>query len=72
MGSRRLGSKPTGESTLPLVVEPEERLTCIHERIHCVATHDTADDIDELQEIQIAEFFNTLAGVAIEVAKRTR
>ena len=47
-----------------------ERLTCIHQRIHCPATRNTSDENNELEEIQIAAFLNTLAEVAFEVAKR--
>ena len=47
-----------------------ERLTCIHQRIHCPATTDTTEEINELEEIQIAAFLNTLAEVALSVAKR--
>ena len=46
------------------------RLTCIHQRIHCPATQDTLDENDELEEIQIAAFLNTLAEVALSFAKR--
>ncbi len=50
--------------------DAEGRLTCIHRRIHCVATPDTTEDEDELDRIQIDNFLNTLAEVALPAAHR--
>ena len=47
-----------------------ERLTCIHQRIHCPATTDATEELNEQDEIQIAAFLDTLAEVALAVAKR--
>ena len=44
-------------------------LTSIHGRIHCAATQD-ADDNDELDRIAIDNFLQTLADVALSIAKR--
>ena len=48
-------------------------LTSIHPRIHCVATQDATIDLDsydELDQIDIDNLINTLAKVAISVARR--
>ena len=44
-------------------------LTSIHRRIHCAATQD-ADVNDELDQIAIDNFLQTLADVALSIAKR--
>jgi len=44
-------------------------LTCIHRRRHCVATQDTDGD-DELDRIEIDNFLDTLAEIAMSIAKR--
>lgn len=43
-------------------------LTCIHSRIHCVATQDQGDG--EIDKIDIANFIRTIADVALEIARR--
>ena len=48
---------------------PEKALTSIRECIHCVATQDTDGD-DELARIEIDNFLDTLAEVAISIARR--
>jgi len=48
----------------------EERLTCIHGRIHCVAAEQPSEDECELQELEIGHFINALAEVALAVARR--
>ena len=53
-----------------LEIAPEERLTCIHQRIHYTDTRDTTGEHDELGKIQIEIFLNTLAEVAQAVARR--
>lgn len=45
-------------------------LTCIHQRTHCVATHDPDDCENELDQIDIQNFLDTLAEVALAVARR--
>ena len=50
-------------------IDPLERLTCIRHRIHYTATPDT-DGHDELAQIQIDNFLNTLAEVALAIARR--
>ena len=47
-----------------------ERLTCIHARIHCVATPDTDQEYSEADLIIINNFLNTLAEIALAVAAR--
>ncbi len=45
-------------------------LTPIHERIHCAATADTTQPENELDSIAIDHFLDTLAEVAMAVARR--
>ena len=45
-------------------------LTSIHRRIHCGATPDTTDFEDELDQITIDHFLDTLAEVATAIARR--
>ena len=45
-------------------------LTPIHQRIHCAATNDTLDSENELDLIAINNFLDTLAEVALAVARR--
>ena len=47
-----------------------EGLTSIHQRIHYTATPDTTDGNDELDQIQIDNFLNTLAQIALSIARR--
>ena len=47
----------------------EKALTCIRECIHCVATQDTDGD-DELDRIEIDNFLDTLAEIAMSIARR--
>ena len=47
-----------------------EGLTSIHTRIHCATTPDTSGKADELDSIDIDNLINTLAEVAISVARR--
>ncbi len=60
------------------VSPPEESggvngLTPIHGRIHCAATPDTYDEQNgnELDQIAIDHFLDTLAEVALAIARRT-
>ena len=48
----------------------EMALTCIHERIHCGATPDTTESDDELDDIAISHFLDTLAEAAMAIARR--
>ncbi len=45
-------------------------LTSIPEGIHCAATPEDLDEQDELDEIAINNFLDTLAQVALAVANR--
>jgi hypothetical protein len=47
-----------------------EGLTRIRPRIHCSATTDTGEELDELEQMQIDHFLNTLAEIALAVASR--
>ena len=59
------------ETTQPKHKEaPEEGLTPIHPRIHCVATQDGVDQPNETEQIMVKAFIETLAEVAMAVAKR--
>ncbi len=61
---------PEGATADPEGIDAAERLTCIHRRIHWADTNDTAEEMDELQRIQVDNFLNTLAEVAQAVARR--
>jgi hypothetical protein len=52
--------------------DPANGLTPIHPRIHCAATTDGGgyDQYDELDQIDIKNLVDTLAQVAISVARR--
>ncbi len=45
-------------------------LTCIPEGIHCAATPEDPEGNDELDEIAINHFLDTLAEVAMAIANR--
>ena len=48
-------------------------LTCIHSPIHCVATQEpggTTEDVSEVDWIDVDNFINTIAEVALEIARR--
>ena len=48
----------------------EAGLTCIHGRIHCAATAYTTEEGNELDQLSINTFLDTLAEVALAVARR--
>ena len=48
----------------------KKALTCIHRGIHCAATPDELEAEDELDQIAIQHFLDTLAEVALAVARR--
>ena len=48
-------------------ITPDEALTCIHRRIHYTTT---PGETDELDQVQIDNFLNTLAEVALSIARR--
>ena len=52
--------------------QPQNGLTCIHRRIHCAATPGATepDNEDELDCIAINHFLDTLAEVALAIARR--
>jgi hypothetical protein len=45
-------------------------LTRIRPGIHCSATTDTGVELDELEQLQVNHFLNTLAEIALAVASR--
>ena len=47
-----------------------DALTPIHRRIHCGATPDTAESDNELDHIAVDHFLDTLAEVALAIARR--
>ena len=51
---------------------PPDGLTSIHARIHWADTPDTIEPGDEIDRIDINHFLDTLAQVALAVAKRQR
>ncbi|HZA24695.1 MAG TPA: hypothetical protein VFA32_19210 [Dehalococcoidia bacterium] len=51
---------------------PENGLTPIPHRIHCPATTERVGGYDELDEIAIEHFLDTLAEVALAIASRRR
>jgi hypothetical protein len=58
------GVRPSGESGR------EKGLTCIPGSIHCGATPDTTEAGNELDQIAISHFLDTLAEIAVAVARR--
>ena len=48
----------------------QQALTSIPEGIHCAATPEDLNEQDELDEIAINNFLDTLAEVALAVARR--
>ena len=48
----------------------ENGLTPIHGGIHCAATPDTTEEGNELDQLAIDHFLDTLAEVAMAVARR--
>ncbi len=56
----RKKQRPTGEKALTSIGEP----------IHCATTPDQSEEREELDEIDINNFINTLAEVAMAVATR--
>ena len=50
----------------------QEALTSMPRGIHCAATPDATEEKDELDEIAINNFLDTLAEVALAVARRRR
>ena len=49
---------------------PDNGLTCIHARIHCVATQDKVEPESEIDRIMIDNLLETLSEVALAVAAR--
>ena len=58
------GGSPPGESGL------ENGLTPIHRRIHCAATDDIAGTGNELEVIDIENFLDTIAEIAMAAVRR--
>jgi len=59
------GVSPPGESRGAIGLTP------IHSRIHCAATEDISGNDDELEGIAIDHLLDTLAEVALAIARRT-
>ena len=51
-------------------IDAADRLTCIPRRIHWPDTNDPAEATDELDQLQVDNFLNTLAEVAQAIASR--
>ena len=51
-------------------IQGPEALTCIHERIHLAATRDPLEQPDELDQIAIDQFLETLVEVAPAISAR--
>ena len=51
-------------------IESESGLTPIHSRIHCAATPDTHGLASELDDVAIENFLDTVAEVALAIARR--
>lgn len=62
------GHQPPGN----LESGPLDGLTCIHQRIHCTATPDATEGINELDRIAISHFLDTLGEIAMAIARRKR
>ncbi len=58
------GVYPLGESRGAIGLTP------IHSRIHCAATDDTSGNDDELEGIAIDHLLDTLAEIALAIARR--
>ena len=50
--------------------DPLNGLTPIHQPIHCAATNDSGGALDEVGQIQVNHFLQTLARIALAVATR--
>ena len=75
MGAHRFSSQPSqpprdGHVQGGYETDAEGSLTCIRERIHCVATPEVGDGDDGLEEAQIDNFVRVLAEVSLSVARR--
>ena len=65
------GPVPHGNGTGPGDESgPPDALTSIHGRIHCADTSEAHDDENELDRIAIDNFLDTLAEIALSVARR--
>jgi hypothetical protein len=49
---------------------PPQGLTRIRPGIHCSATTDTGGELNELEQLQVNHFLQTLAEIALAVASR--
>ncbi|MDA1129098.1 MAG: hypothetical protein O2913_10430 [Chloroflexi bacterium] len=45
-------------------------MTCIHGRIHCATADEPDEGEDDLQQIDVRDFLDTLAEIALAVARR--
>ena len=51
-------------------IHPGDALTPIHRRIHCGATTGTTESNEDLEGIAVDHFLDTLAEVALAIARR--
>ena len=65
-----MSEKQTYGDSPPVESGGENGLTPIHRRIHCAATEDTTRGQNELDERTIHHFLDTLAEVALAIARR--
>ena len=49
---------------------PTNGLTCIPQRIHCATTNEATEKLTETERAMTEGFFETLAEVAVKVARR--
>lgn len=54
----------------PSRTEDQKALTPIHTRIHCAATGENLDSENELDQIAIDNFLDTLAEVTLAIIRR--
>ena len=50
---------------------PPKGLTPIHPRIHCAATPDTPEELNELDRMAIDNLIDELASITISIARRS-
>ena len=60
----------TSDPVDPSSTDDRDGLTPIPRRIHCAATDDTLDNGNELDQIAIDQFLDTLSEVALAITQR--
>ena len=63
-------AKPKKSSTRPDELDIDHGLKSGQRRIHWAAADEPDDDADDLQQIEISNFIDTLAEIALAVARR--